>query len=209
MIPEPKPVLIALLTVPGILWGLAAGWDVEGEPDRLAIWMWIGGSMALPIGVTLALSRRFWMRLYSAPVLGFGISLCVLWFRCWSTEGEIDMEELGQWSLTLALPVATSMIMLHHGFLVCSRWKTRAAFIPLYLLAGALSMLTFWVVRSDIAGWLNPYPSRLYLFDPLGEWDTGWTDWLRWAARGAAFGLLQWTGAAAALAFDRRSKKAA
>ena len=118
---------------------------------------WIGGGIGLGVGAALALSRRAWIGVPLAPVLGAagylmaGITLS-------SLEGHPEFPSLGNLSRDeflklLAAVAAPVLVFAHHLWL---RWEAVRRSSPrsvvLFAVLGAVSGSAFWAKMSDGAG---------------------------------------------------------
>src|SRR5690349_4089372 len=82
---------------------------------------YIGGGIGLGIGSALCLSRRFWVRVGSAPFLGVAGYFLMACASCLAA-GDTDLPPLkrlleDKFAMYLAVPAATVLVAAHHLYL--------------------------------------------------------------------------------------------
>ncbi len=143
------PILLAFAGALGGVLDAMLSQVVMGEyGDTKEACAWIGGGIGLGIGVSLCVSRRAWLGVGFAPVLGvagYFASLSVFGF----THGEkpptwkdLWADDFAGYLAAVAAPVLTAA---HHLYLKRFRGKLPlAAAVALYGALGALSGSAFW-----------------------------------------------------------------
>ncbi len=156
------PVLFAVAgAVGGALDAKLSGIVMGKFGDEAVTCAYIGGGIGLGIGCAMCLSRRFWIRVGSAPVLGMAGYFAAVCLMCLVT-GDKDFPQLNKifqdgFAVHLAAPAAPVLVVAHHFHLrLRDRGVSPYASMPLYALLGAISGSVFWfVMRPFFAGLLD------------------------------------------------------
>jgi hypothetical protein len=199
-VPEPKPVLILLLVLSGVLGGAFWGgylsdWHFKRETTQAYIWL--GGALGAAIGVSLGVAAGRG-RILLAGILGFTASVAGLGAaRVVSGEGSIL--GLGEsWvyhrGLDVGVPMTVLMVWAHDIFLRHRwSWGALAGAAILFGVFGAWSGAIYWAGVPSM--WSGPA-----LFGSGGIWrflESG-------TLVGLVFGWFQLLGMMAAAGYQRR-----
>jgi hypothetical protein len=176
------PVLFALAGAVGGALDALLSQVVMGKYGSEAAWCaYIGGGIGLGIGCAMCLSRRFWVRVGSAPFLGVAGYFAAMCLMC-LVDREKDIPGLNRlaedvFARYLAAPAAPILVLAHHLHLrLRDRGVSPVVSMPLYGLLGAVSGSIFWFI------WEPFFPGLL---------------------NGALYGLCQHVAMMAALGLER------
>lgn len=160
---EVVPVLFALAgAVGGALDAKLSGVLMSREYGTMAaVCAYIGGGIGLGIGAAMCVSRRFWVRIGSAPflgIVGYSVVVCLMCL----VDGDRNLPDLkkmigDEFALFLAAPAAPVLVLAHHLHLrLRDRRVSPYASMPLYAILGAISGSVFWFKNEHfLAGLLD------------------------------------------------------
>jgi hypothetical protein len=195
--PEPKPIFIGLVILAGIF-GCAlfplirhltdpASMPLWKLPYFTKVWAFTGAAIGLAVGVSLAITERFWLRLALAPLFG------ILAFQAAGRLRDVVfLPGTGipffsfdvYYAVDLALPAATLIMLAHHAGL---RFKINPTF---YILGGIAFCVLFWFEERNVYG-LNAFADS----------------WLQAVLLGAVFGSFQYLALFSARWVDSKTRR--